>query len=341
MTSFNGNFFVRSTDLLSLASIPVDQTYTMEVIIEENLTVPFVVFQTAVLHTSCFGERRIRVVTSAYPTTNSISEIYASVDQIALATLLCQRVIERSISHKLEDARDAVTNKLVDIMKAYKESMTAGGAGAGSQLALSDNMKMLPVLMLGLLKNPAIRQSTTIPSDLRAYAQALLTSIPPQLVIPYIHPNFYSLHDMAPEAGTVGERGIIMPAPLPLTSERLVRHGLFMMEDGQSIFLWLGRDAVPQLLLDVFGVDRMDQLHSGKITLPFLDSEFNQRINAIIAKTREMRRGPYWPNLYLVKEDGEPALRQWALSMLIQDRGDQTPSYQQYLNLLREKVGFN
>jgi protein transport protein SEC24 len=55
MTSFNGNFFVRSTDLLSLASVPVDQTYTMEVIIEENLTVPFVVFQTAVLHTSCFG----------------------------------------------------------------------------------------------------------------------------------------------------------------------------------------------------------------------------------------------------------------------------------------------
>lgn len=77
--------------------------------------------------------------------------------------------------------------------------MTAGGAGAGAQLALSDNMKMLPVLMLGLLKNPAIRSSTTIPSDLRAYAQALLTSIPPQLVIPYIHPNFYSLHDMAPE----------------------------------------------------------------------------------------------------------------------------------------------
>lgn len=54
-----------------------------------------------------------------------------------------------------------------------------------------------------------------------------------------------------------------------------------------------------------------------------------------------MRRGPYWPHLYLVKEDGEPALRQWALSMLIQDRGDMTPSYQQYLNLLREKVGFS
>jgi len=31
--------------------------------------------------------------------------------------------------------------------------MTAGGAGASAQLAISENMKMLPVLVLALLKN--------------------------------------------------------------------------------------------------------------------------------------------------------------------------------------------
>ena len=51
-----------------------------------------------------------------------------------------------------------------------------------------------------------------------------------------------------------------------------------------------------------------------------------------------MRRGPYWPHLYLVREDGEPALRLWALSALIHDRADQAPSYQQYVNMLRDKV---
>lgn len=55
-----------------------------------------------------------------------------------------------------------------------------------------------------------------------------------------------------------------MPAPTPLTSERLVRHGLYLMEDGQSIFLWIGRDAVPQLVQDVFDVPRYDMLQSGK-----------------------------------------------------------------------------
>jgi protein transport protein SEC24 len=56
-----------------------------------------------------------------------------------------------------------------------------------------------------------------------------------------------------------------MPAPSPLTSERLVRHGLYLMEDAQSIFLWIGRDAVPQLVQDVFDVPRYDLLQSGKV----------------------------------------------------------------------------
>ena len=38
-----------------------------------------------------------------------------------------------------------------------------------------------------------------IPSDLRAYAQALLTTLPSQLLIPYLHPVFHSLHDMPKE----------------------------------------------------------------------------------------------------------------------------------------------
>ena len=57
-----------------------------------------------------------------------------------------------------------------------------------------------------------------------------------------------------------------MPEPLPLTSERLVRHGLFLMEDGQNMFLWIGRDAVPQLVQDVFDVERYDMLQSGKVS---------------------------------------------------------------------------
>ena len=71
-----------------------------------------------------------------------------------------------------------------------------------------------------------------------------------------------------------------------------------------------------------------------------LDNPFSQRVNAVVAKIREMRRSIYYPHLYIVKEDGEPALRLWALSCLIQDRADVLPSYQQFISSMKEKVCF-
>ncbi|GAA5965921.1 hypothetical protein JCM21900_006043 [Sporobolomyces salmonicolor] len=338
MSAFHGNFFVRSTDLLSLPAVPMDQSYAIEIQIEDPINAPFVVFQTAVLHTTCYGERRIRVITLALPTTSSISELYASVDTVALATLLANKAVERSTQSKLEDARDAVQNKLVDILGTYKATMTSAGSGASPQLVISDNMKFLPLLMLGLLKNTGLRHSTMIPSDVRAYAQALLTTLPSQLLIPYLHPVFYSLHNMPKECGTISDAGVILPHPLPLSSERLERHGLFLIEDGQNIFLWVGRDAVPQLVMDVFDLPSYADLMSGKRTLPVLDNAFSQRVNAIIGKVREARRGPYYPHLYIVKEDGDPALRQWALSCLIEDRLEATQSYGQFIGMLKDKI---
>lgn len=153
MSSFHGNFFVRSTDLLSLAAVPMDQSYAIEIQIEDPISAPFVVFQTAVLHTTCYGERRIRVITLALPTTTSMSELYSSVDTVAMATLLTDKAVERSMGSKLEDARDAVSNKLVDILGTYKANMTSTGSGASPALAICENMKFLPLLMLGLLKH--------------------------------------------------------------------------------------------------------------------------------------------------------------------------------------------
>lgn len=152
MSSFHGNFFVRSTDLLSLAAVPLDQSYSIEIQIEDPISAPFVVFQTAVLHTTCYGERRIRVITLALPTTSSLSELYGSVDAVAMSTLLTCKAVEKSMSSKLEDARDAVQNKLIDILGTYKANMTQNGSGNSPKLDIAKNMKFLPLLMLGLLK---------------------------------------------------------------------------------------------------------------------------------------------------------------------------------------------
>lgn len=136
---------------------------------------------------------------------------------------------------------------------------------------------------------------------------------------------------------------IALPPLCNLSSERLVPFGLYLIDDGQTQFLWVGRDAVPQLIIDVFGVEDKGQLRVGKQFLPELENDFNERVRAVIQKSRETQsRGVgsiIHPHLYVVKEDGEPGLRLWAQTMLVEDRADQGVSLQQWMGVIREKVG--
>ena len=160
----------------------------------------------------------------------------------------------------------------------------------------------------------------------------------------FIYPRMYSLHDMLDEAGTpdqtTGE--IIMPPTINASSGNMVPYGLYLIDDSQTQFLWVGKDAVPQLIEDVFGFPDKSQLKVGKQTLPILDNDFNERVRAVIDKSRDYRsRGVgsiVVPHLYVVREDGEPGIRLWAQTMLIEDRADQGASLKQWLGVMREKV---
>jgi len=55
--TFHGNFFVRSTDLLSLPNISPDAGFGVQVSIEDTLDMNYVSFQAALLYTSSKGEQ--------------------------------------------------------------------------------------------------------------------------------------------------------------------------------------------------------------------------------------------------------------------------------------------
>jgi len=338
MSAFYGNFFNRSSDLCAFPAFPRDQGYVVEVAIDETIGKHMVCLQTAVLHTTCNGERRIRVMTLALPTTTQLSDVYASADQVAITTYFASKAVERVLSSRLEDARDAVMSKLVELLNTYKTNLTTSNVGAATPLQFPVNLRLLPLLFLALLKHVALRKSAQIPTDLRSSALCLLSTLPSPYLIQYIHPKFYALHTMPDEAGTAGPNGIIMPQPMNLNSERFEKYGLYLIDDGEVQFLWVGRDAVPQLISDVFGLPDLSHVQVGKTTLPVLENEFSQRVNAVIAKSRDRLGSITWPHMYVVREDGEPSLRLWALSQLVEDRTDQQQSYQQFLQVLREKV---
>ncbi|KAH6575488.1 hypothetical protein BASA60_005012 [Batrachochytrium salamandrivorans] len=202
MKSFHGNFFLRSTDLLSLPNVSPDHSYAIELDISEEIMTRTACFQTSLLHTR---ERRIRVLTLALPVTANLNELYSSVDQLALVSLLAKKAVERALVSKIEDARDALAYKLSELIAVYKSSFAPNGPS--SQLLLPDNLKLMPVLTLAMIKNLAFRSSTTIPTDLRSYMMSLLYVFSPELIQVNMYPRFWNIDMLLshPEMGLLGQ----------------------------------------------------------------------------------------------------------------------------------------
>jgi protein transport protein SEC24 len=235
-----------------------------------------------------------------------------------------------------DEARDALTNKVIEVTKAVKSHYKLSPSG---QLMLPESLRLLPALIAALQRSMAFRHSNTIPFDHRSYYIALMRTLSVNDTLDLIAPFFFSVHALEEGAGLPDpETGIIrLPARQPLTSERIERHGLYSLDNGLVTILWVGSQIHPDLAQFIFG-SPYATLESGKYTLPQLENPWSQRLHNILAKRRS--RQPYPPIIYLVKEDAQdPVLKMMFLSMLVEDRaveGSQM-SYTQWINMIREK----
>jgi len=337
VNAYYGNFFLRSSDLLALPNVNPDHSYAAQIILEDTLAAPIVCFQTAVLHTTCHGERRIRVINSAYPVTEIVEDVFDGVDVGCTVDMLGKMALEKVLNGSLEEARDALTNKVIEVGKAVRAQYKLGAAG---QLMLPESMRLLPLLTHALLRSPTFRAGAQTSTDMRSYYIGLLRTLSVPETLDFIHPFFFPVHAMEPTAGLPDpETGLIaMPAPMPLTSERLERHGLYVLDNGQTCILWAGSQIHPELSTLIFGAPYA-ALESGKISLPQLENPWSQRLHNILGK--RWQDHVYPPTIYLVKEEGQDVgLKFLFLAQLVDDRAveGQQLSYAQWLNQVREKA---
>lgn len=73
VVQFHGSYYIRGTDLLALPNCSTESVFAVELAHEEAfLTASVICVQTALLHTTSSGERRIRVHTLAAPVSQII-----------------------------------------------------------------------------------------------------------------------------------------------------------------------------------------------------------------------------------------------------------------------------
>ncbi|XP_034033847.1 protein transport protein Sec24A isoform X2 [Thalassophryne amazonica] len=331
--TFHGNFFVRSTDLLSLPNVNPDAGFAVQMSIEENLDdMHFVSFQAALLYTSSKGERRIRVHTLCLPVVSSLADIFAGADVQAVTGLLACMAVDRSVTTSLGDARDAMTNAAIDSLASYRQSvLTIQQPGLLAPACL----RLFPLYILALLKQKAFRTGTSTRLDERVFAMFQLKCQPLAYAMLMIHPALYRIDDLNDEGAlNINDRTIPQPRVRQLCGEQLCRDGAILMDAGMVMYLWIGRNCNPNFLTQVLGVPNYSTVPDNLYLLPELDTAESQRTRAFIGWLRDQR--PFFPTLYVIREESQ--LKNTFLQNMIEDRTESALSYYEFLLHLQQQI---
>ncbi|XP_076998690.1 protein transport protein Sec24B isoform X3 [Tamandua tetradactyla] len=333
MHTFHGNFFVRSTDLLSLANINPDAGFAVQLSIEESLTdTSLVCFQTALLYTSSKGERRIRVHTLCLPVVSSLADVYAGVDVQAAICLLANMAVDRSVSSSLSDARDALVNAVVDSLSAYGSTVSNLQHSA---LIAPNSLKLFPLYVLALLKQKAFRTGTSTRLDDRVYAMCQIKSQPLVHLMKMIHPNLYRIDRLTDEGAIhVNDRVVPQPPLQKLSAEKLTREGAFLMDCGSVFYIWIGKCCDNNFIEDVLGYPNFVSIPQKMTHLPELDTLSSERARSFITWLRDSR--PLSPILHVVKDES-PAKTEF-FQHLIEDRTEAAFSYYEFLLHVQQQI---
>ncbi|XP_062430110.1 protein transport protein Sec24B isoform X3 [Rhea pennata] len=331
--TFHGNFFVRSTDLLSLANVNPDAGFAVQMSIEESLTdTSLVCFQTALLYTSSKGERRIRVHTLCLPVVNSLADVYAGADVQAVVCLLANMAVDRSVSSSLADARDALVNAVVDSLAAY---MSTASNLQQSMLVAPNSLRLFPLYVLALLKQKAFRTGTSTRLDDRVYAMCQMKSQPLVHLMKMIHPNLYRIDKLIDESAIhVNDKVVPQPPLQKLSAEKLTREGAFLMDCGSVFYIWIGKNCDNNFIKDVLGYPNYASVPLKMTQLPEADALSSERTRSFISWLKDSR--PLSPVLQVIKDEN-PAKTDF-FQHLIEDRTEAAFSYYEFLLHIQQQI---
>jgi len=207
--------------------------------------------QCALLYTTAFGERRIRVLTLGFKVSSrgnqSYADLYRYADLDALTNILMRQAALATAKQTLQQVREAVVTATVSILYTYRK-MCASTTAAG-QLILPESLKLLPLYALSLTKHALLRAGTDVRADERVALIAMACRMPVASSVAFVYPRLFALDGLEDDVGTPDASGApTLPPTLPLSLEKLDPNGAFLLDDSVSLFLWLGRGVAQDFL---------------------------------------------------------------------------------------------
>uniref|UniRef100_A0A671N7I6 Protein transport protein Sec24C-like n=1 Tax=Sinocyclocheilus anshuiensis TaxID=1608454 RepID=A0A671N7I6_9TELE len=292
-TDFFGSFYMSNTTDVELAGLDCDKTVTVEFRHDDKLSEETgALMQCAVLYTSCSGQRRLRIHNMAVNCCSQLADLYRNCETDTIINFFAKYAYRSVLSSPTKNVRDSLMNQCAQILACYRKNC-ASPSSAG-QLILPECMKLLPVYLNCMLKSDVLQPGADVSLDDRAYLRQLVSTMDVAESHVFFYPRLLPLQKLDVESMT-------LPVAVRDSEERLSRGGVYLLENGLNIFLWVGVNAQQELLQNIFGTPAFSQIDPSMTSLPALDNPFSKRLREIIESVRAQRSR--YMKLMVVKQE--------------------------------------
>jgi len=190
-----GNFYSKNDTDINLAGMDSETCISAEILHDGSIDEKSEAgFQCAVLYTTMFGERRIRVINLSVPTCTNLLNMFKFAEVDAMVLHMAKAALHQISSTMLIKLRQDIAKKASNILLSYRKHCTMTSNPA--QLILPESLKLLPVLSSCLVKTIALRPGSNVSLDEKVYAMRLLRGAGTQASIPMIYPRMVPLHEL-------------------------------------------------------------------------------------------------------------------------------------------------
>lgn len=156
ITGYHGFFKVENTHDLLFSTLSSNTTIAANLKITENLPdESFVGFQCALLYTTCFGERRIRIHSLRIPVSQHYGKVIAAADVDSILFLNSCRYLKLSLKKELKLIRSVAVNDCLQALVSFKKKSASNSIG----LSIPDSLRLLPLYQLCLLKTSLLKET--------------------------------------------------------------------------------------------------------------------------------------------------------------------------------------
>lgn len=329
-TDFTGCFFMSNTTDVELASISCDTSLSIEIKYDDKLNEDEGVnIQCAILYTSCSGQRRLLVHNLALNTCSQMAELFRNCELDTMMNIFLKDGVHRITEETPKQVKDHFITCSAQILACYRKNCAQ--VSSAGQLILPECMKLLPLYINCLIKCDAISGGQEISTDDRSFIMLTALSMDVDSSAAYLYPRLLPLHEINPESEDVR-----LPIALRCSVERLKEQGIYLIENGLIMFLWIGMHADSQRIQEVFGVPTVARIDVDKTQLLELKNPLSQcvrRILDIIQRERPRR----CMKLYIVRQGDKLELQ--FRQLLVEDRTTEgSASYVDFLCHLHKEI---